>query len=71
MRWPNPQSAKDFIRFLRYSVNSANETEYHFFAANDYGLIPDSEWKKMGESIEEVRKMLNGLIHYLRGKTDS
>ena len=56
---------------MRYSVNSANETEYHFFAANDYGLIPDSEWKKMGESIEEVRKMLNGLIHYLRGKTDS
>ena len=65
------ESAKDFVRFFRYSVNSANETEYHLFAANDYSLIPDSEWKKMGESIEEVRKMLNGLIRYLRGKTDS
>lgn len=65
------ESAKDFIRFLRYSVNSANETEYHCFAANDYGLIRDQEWKQIAGLIEEVRKMLNGLIYYLKGKDDA
>jgi four helix bundle protein len=65
------ESAKDFIRFLRYSINSANETEYHCYAAYDYGLIPEAQWVKVGKAIEEVRKMLSALIDYLRRKPDS
>ena len=60
------ESAKDFIRFLRYSLNSANETEYHCFSANDYHLISNADANKISTSIEEIRKMLHGLIDYLR-----
>jgi four helix bundle protein len=59
-------SAKDFIRFLRYSINSVNELEYHCFAAHDYGLISAARWEQLTALIVEVRRMLNGLINYLK-----
>ena len=62
------ESSRDFCRFLRYSINSANETEYHCFAAHDYGLVGAKDFAELGERIEEVRKMLYGLIRYLRSK---
>ena len=64
------ESAREFIRFLRYSRNSANETEYHCFAAKDYGLIREAKFQEVSDLIEEVRKMLNGLIDYLRGRKE-
>jgi four helix bundle protein len=62
------ESAKEFRRFLRYSINSANEAEYHCFAAYDFGLMPEKNFKELSSLIEEVRKMLSGLIQFLDGK---
>ena len=60
------ESSKDFVRFLRYAVNSANEAEYHNFAARDRGLVSSEKSEELERKIEEVRKMLYGLIRYLR-----
>jgi len=60
------ESAKDFIRFLRYSVNSSNELEYHLMVARDIGAISDADYEPLEKNATEVRKMLHGLINRLR-----
>lgn len=62
------ETSKEFIRFLRYSRNSANETEYHCFTAHDYGLMHEATHRGIAALIKEIRKMLEGLIDYLKKK---
>ena len=60
-------SRKEFIRFLRISVNSSNELEYHLVVARDLRLLPDDELDTLVSNVCEVRKMIYGLIRYLQG----
>jgi four helix bundle protein len=62
------EGQRDFCRFLRYSINSANEAEYHCLAAHDYGLIPQKKYAELTSMIAEVRKMLYGLLNYLKSR---
>ena len=55
-------SRRDFARFLRYSLNSNTELEYHVILARDVEAIPDEAADSLLASIEEVRKMLYGLL---------
>ena len=55
-------SRRDFARFLRYSLNSNTELEYHFILARDIEAIPASAADELLASIEEVRKMLYGIL---------
>jgi four helix bundle protein len=59
------RSHREFRRFLGYSVNSANEVEYHLIVASDLGLIPKTQFRSLVNDLEEVRKMIYGLIKYL------
>ena len=59
------ESERDFARFLRYSVNSAYELEYHLVVSQDVGAIPDDEASSMLAEAIEVRKMLHGLLNTL------
>ncbi len=58
-------SEKDFARFLRYSIGSASELEYHLIIGRDMGLISQDSFDALLEKIEQVRKMLHGLIRRL------
>ena len=60
-------SEKDFARFLRYSIGSASELEYHLIIGRDMELISQESFSSLLEKIEQVRKMLHGLI----GRLDS
>ena len=65
------ESGKDCCRFLRYSINSANEAEYHCLVARDLGLIGRSEHGKIESNTIEVRRMLYGLQRRIRAsRTD-
>ena len=55
------ESAKELSRFLRYAINSANETEYHSMVARDLGLIRRYDHESVEIQIIEVRRMLYGL----------
>ena len=55
-------SRRDFARFLRYALNSNTELEYHFILARDIDAIPRSAAGNLLRSVEEVRKMLYGLL---------
>ena len=55
-------SEKDFARFLRYSIASASELEYHLIIGRDMKVIPDKSFNSLLETLEQVRKMLHGLV---------
>jgi four helix bundle protein len=59
------ESERDFARFLRYSVNSSYELEYHLVVSQDVGAIPDDEATSMLAEAIEIRKMLHGLLNTL------
>jgi four helix bundle protein len=55
------KSAREFGRFVRISINSANELEYHLVVARDFEVLPpDLVTTLMAQTIQ-VRKMLHGL----------
>jgi four helix bundle protein len=56
------ESDRDFCRFLRYSLHSTTELEYHLVVARDVNAISLSDFKSLFDQVIEVRKMLYGLI---------
>ncbi|HUQ46759.1 MAG TPA: four helix bundle protein [Gemmatimonadaceae bacterium] len=59
------RSGADFARFLRFSLNSSSELEYHLIAARDLKALREQQVAKVVEQVVEVRRMLYGLLRYL------
>ena len=55
-------SDKDFCRFLYFSFGSANELEYQILLSIDLNFIDLEKGQILLYKIEEIKKMLNGLI---------
>lgn len=64
------QSGREFSRFLRIALNSTTELEYHLLAARDLGAVPASDSLTLSSQVVEVRKMLYGLLRYLKSRTE-
>jgi four helix bundle protein len=58
-------SDADFYRFLRHSLGSLNELEYDFLLARDLGFLTPGAHARLGGQLQEVRRMLSGLIAHL------
>ena len=58
----------DFSRFLDISLGSCYEVESQFTLALDLSFISESEYRLMKELINEIEKMLIGLIKSKRKK---
>ncbi|ESU24258.1 hypothetical protein FEDK69T_06990 [Flavobacterium enshiense DK69] len=56
---------KDFCRFLYISFGSANELEYQIILSIDLKFIEAEKGQQLLLQIEEIKKMLNGLINKL------
>jgi four helix bundle protein len=61
-------SDPEFARFLRYSLNSAFELEYHLTLARDIGVIPEDEAISLLDELVVVRRLLHGLLNRITGK---
>ena len=59
------QSAQQFARFVRFSLNSTSELEYHLIAARDVRAIKATDFDSLSAQTVEVRKMLYGLLRHL------
>jgi four helix bundle protein len=59
---------RDFRRFLRHSLGSASELEYHLLLARDLGFLSRGVYDDLVPQVVEVKRMLTGLIRRL--KTD-
>lgn len=55
-------SEPEFARYLRSSVNSATELEYHLMIARDLNVISKAHYVKLTAQTIEVRRMLYGLL---------
>ena len=55
-------SDKDFCRFLYISYGSSNELEYQILLSVDLSFIDSEKGKQLLLQIDEIKKMLNGLI---------
>ncbi|MDQ3348016.1 MAG: four helix bundle protein [Acidobacteriota bacterium] len=58
----------DFRRFLRHSLGSCNELEYDLLLARDLGFVPSELHASLSQRLEEVRRMLSGLVRRLSAR---
>ena len=63
------KSARDFARFVRYSINSAWEVEHHLITGRDTRAMPEKACISLSAEVIEVRKMLYGLLSHLDAKS--
>ena len=63
-------SDKDFCRFLYIAFGSANELEYQLILSIDLNFIKNENGQKLLFQVEEVKKMLNGLITKLNASAN-
>jgi len=59
------ESAQQFARFVRFSLNSTSELEYHLIVARDARVITATDFDSLCSQTVEVRKMLYGLLRHL------
>jgi len=55
-------SDPDFRQFLGHSLGSLNEVEYDLLLARDLEFLPAAEHSRLSAQLEEVRRMLSGLM---------
>lgn len=62
------ESNKEYIRFLYISLGSLAELDTQLLIANDLEFIKSDEYKKVSIKLNEIGKMLSGLISYRKNK---
>lgn len=60
---------RDFARFIRIALGSANELDYAFRLSRDLGYLTSEDQQALQERVERVRRMLSGLGRALRGNS--
>jgi len=63
----NRNTTRDYINFLYNARGSANEVKYFLLLSKDLKYIDEKIFYELGEKIEVIIKMLNGLINSLKG----
>jgi len=58
----------DFRRFVQMASGSACEVEYHLILAHDLSLIVTETYDQLNNDINELKRMLCGLTHYLENE---
>ena len=59
-------TSPDFARFLDIAAGSASEVDYELLLARDLEYISSEVHKELQERVEEIRRMLSGLLRRLR-----
>ncbi len=60
------RSNKEFVKFLTYSRRSCSEVQNCLYIALDQAYIDDETFNSTYAQCTKVRKMIDGLIRYLR-----
>jgi len=49
-------------RFLQIASGSASELDYHLLLSHDLGFLSDADYRRLSQSLLELRRMLTSLI---------
>jgi four helix bundle protein len=60
------ETTKEFIRFLYISKASTGECRSQLFLAYDLEYLEEKEFNEIKAGLEEISKLLSGLIKYLK-----
>lgn len=58
-------SEREFGRYCNIAAASASETEYPLYLARDLGYLPADVHRQLDSQVNEVKRMLTGLIQKL------
>lgn len=58
----------DYIRFLYFSLGSSAEIETQLIIARNLGMLSLDNFDRLESMLQEIMRMLLGLISYLRSK---
>ena len=56
----------EFIRFLKIARRSGSEVQSELYLALDRRYITETDLKQVYEQVDETKRLINGLIAYLR-----
>ncbi len=56
----------EFVRFLKIARRSASEVQSQLYLALDHGYITDEEMRRAYDLATETKRLINGMIGYLR-----
>ena len=59
-------SDADFARFLHIAIGSASEVDYCLLLARDLGYLPVVSYETADQQLQEIKRMLNGLLARLK-----
>jgi len=62
-------SDADFARFLQLAMGSASEIEYQLLLSLDLGLLGRDDYTPLQADVEEVKRMLSGLLKTVRSES--
>jgi four helix bundle protein len=62
------ETNKEFIRFLFIARGSAGEFRSQLYLASDINYISKSEFEELSNSVNEISRLIYGLIKYLKSK---
>ncbi len=60
------RSNNEFVRFLTYSRRSCSETQNCLYVALDQKYISEDEFQSAYNHCKKIRKIIDGLIRYLK-----
>lgn len=61
-------SLKEYIQFLYNARGSLEETKYHLILSKDLGYFAEERFNQLASEVNDVGRMLNGLINSLKEK---
>ncbi len=56
------QTNPEFARFVKISMGSASELDYHLLLSRDLGFLEAETYERAAKRLTEVRKMLTSLL---------
>ena len=62
----NRNNIKEYLQFLYIARSSAAEVATQLQIASNLEFLPDSKFKSASENLDEIQRMLSGLISKLR-----
>ena len=61
----------EFARFVKISMGSASELDYHLLLSHDLGFLEKKGYERMSKGLTEVRKMLASLLSTVEIETET